>query len=312
MGVMNRLKEGMIVVLFLIVSKGFSVVLSNYRKAKLYTREKISMNRELKRGRIGVVTIVMILVLTMMGCAGQAVKKSLPVSSWGEKYFYKYEPPGILPPGSVKITLAIVSPYFGGTKLDPVYSKVAQGLGRSMAIDLDKIIITKGMTVTGPFETLELMTYPDKKNADLSLTPEFLINTQEKEINQWKAEGGYLTKTIELKIDGWVVLILREPLSSEKIWIKKIEIGEKTEQTKIYAEKVLVGQKPGVVTIPLPLPWQMYQAGEIVYDGRPDAVANMVKEMYPQIMQTTYNYLDTNEILILKEKAEEIRKLKRY
>jgi len=260
------------------------------------------------------VTLVLLTgILILAGCATlpTAEKSALPVSPWGEKYFYKYEPPETKAPGSVKITLAIVNPFFGGgTKIDPIYSKVAEGLSKSMAIDLDKIIVAKGMTVTGPFESLDMMTYPDKKNADLSLTPEFFINVQGRDITGWGGKEGWFAKTVEVKVEGWVVLILREPLTSEKIWVKKIEVGEKTEQAEIYAEKVPVGSKPGVITIPVP--WLQYQPGTIVYDGRPDAVANAVKKIYPEIMHTAWRHLYTQEILILKEKAQEIRRLKRY
>jgi len=240
-----------------------------------------------------------------------AERKPLPVSPWKDKFFYQYEPPEKRPAGSVRVTLAIVSPAFGGNKmLDNIYSKVASGLARSMAIDLDKIIISKGMTVTGPFESLDLMTYPDKKNADLSLTPEFFINVQTRQMGHWEDRDGWFIQAWDVRIDGWVVLILREPLSSEKIWIRKIEVGEKSERAEVYAERVLAGSKPGVVV--LPVPWAQYQPGNIQYDGRVDAVANVIKKMYPEIMQTAWRYLDINEILILKEKAEEIRKLKRY
>lgn len=264
---------------------------------------------------IKVFAILIILAITLVAAACTLLhpveKSPLPVSPWGDKYFYKYEPPETRAPGSVKITLAIVSPCFAGkAPIDPIYSKVADGLSKSLAIDLDKIIISKGMTVTGPFENLDMMTYPDKKNADLSLTPEFLINVQTRDITGWRDEGGWFRKTVEVKVDGWVVLMMREPLSSEKIWVKKIEVGEKVEKAEIYAERVPINSKPGVITIPVP--WQQYQPGTIKYDGRKDALANIVKKMYPEIMQTSYRYLNTDEILVLKEKAAEIRKLKRY
>jgi len=162
------------------------------------------------------------------------------------------------------------------------------------------------MTVTGPFESLDMMTYPDKKNADLSLTPEIFINPQSRDTSQWADVGSYFKKPVEVKVDAWVVLMLREPLSSEKIWIKKVEIKEETEQTEIYAQKVSRGPiRPGSRI-------HNYGPGGIVYDGRKDAVANIIKKIYPQVMQTVWKYLNTEEILILKEKAEEIRKLKRY
>lgn len=200
-----------------------------------------------------------------------------------------------------------MSPYFSEkATIDPIYSKVAKGFVKSMAVDLDKIIIAKGMTITGPFENLDIMTYPDKKNANLTLTPVILINTQSRDITGWNdREDGGLIKTVEVKIDGWVVLEMREPLSSEKIWIKKIEVAEMAETAEIIAEKVPIYGRSGFIPIG-------YNVGRILYDSRPDAMANMMKKMYPAVMQTCWKYIDAEEVLVLDEKAKEIRSLKRY
>lgn len=264
--------------------------------------------------RIAVVMVTLgfvAIIVAFLACAPPQKQArqmvTLPVSSWGENYSYSYEPPEKRPPASVKITVAIVSPIYGGKQqIEPAYSKVAAGLQKSLAIDLDKIIIAKGMTVTGPFENLDMMTYPDKKNADLSLTPEFFVNPQSRDTSQWIDVGSYFKKAVEVKVDAWVALMLREPLSSEKIWIKKVEVGEETEQAEIYAQKVDRGPvKPGSRL-------HNYGLGEFVYDGRKDAVANILKKMYPGIMQTVWKYINTDEILVLKDKSQEIRKLKRY
>lgn len=269
------------------------------------------MSNGLKIGN-GIVLITIIVgILAVVGimsaCAPQQIVR-LPVSPWGDKYFYSYEPPEKRATGSVKVTIAIVSPYFSEkATIDPIYSKVAKGFVKSMAVDLDKIIIAKSMTITGPFENLDIMTYPDKKNANLTLTPVILINTQSRDIAGWNnREDGGLIKTVEVKIDGWVVLEMREPLSSEKIWIKKIEVAEMAETTEIIAEKVPVYRR-STDFIPIG-----YNAGRILYDGRPDAMANMMKKMYPAIMQTCWKYIDAEEVLVLDEKAKEIRSLKRY
>lgn len=120
-------------------------------------------------------------------------------------------------------------------------------------------------------------------------------------------EGGWAVKNATVKVDGWIVLTMREPLSSEKIWIKKIEVNERGPKfVKVYAALVDLGPKPGYKYV------HAYGPGGILYDGRIDAVADIMKEMYPDIMQTAWRYIDTDEILVLKEKAEEIRKLKRY
>lgn len=251
---------------------------------------------------------VLIVGFMLTGCMMEPQTVKLPASSWGDNYFYSYEPPEKRDLGSVKITMAVVNPYFSDkAAIDPAFAKVAKGFVKSMAIDMDKIIIAKGFTVTGPFESLDMMTYPDKKNANLTLTPMIILNAQIRDISGWgnRTDGG-LTKSVEVRVDGWVVLEMREPMSSEKIWIKKIEVAEMTESVEMIAQKVPVYAKDH------PLFPVGYNPGRLLYDGRPDAMAGMMKKMYPIIMQTAWKYIDTDEILALKIKADEIRALKRY
>jgi hypothetical protein len=268
------------------------------------------MTNGLNIGNSKAIIIIVIGILALVGiilACGPQVRTPLPVSSRGDKYSYSYDPPEQAASRSVKITLAVVNPCLGGgATIDRIYSKVADGLAKSMAIDLDKIIIAKGMTATGPFEALDMMTYPDKKNADLSLTPEFLINVQSRDISAWERKGDRLVKTVEVNVDARIVLLMREPLSSEKIWIKTIAVDESPKSAEIFAETVDMGLKPGYHYV------HQYGPGKILYDGRTDAVADIVQKMYPNIMQTTWRYINTDEVLVLKEKADEVRKLKRY
>lgn len=247
------------------------------------------------------VVVIMVLACSMSPKSGS----SIPVSPWGDNYFYSYDPPEQKPVASVPVTIAIVDPSFSKrVELDPLYSKVAKGFAKSLSVDLDKIIVAKGMTVTGPFESLDYMTYPDKKNADLSLTPEFFLNVQTRDTSGWQNVyygRRVLEMTVDVKVDAWVTLMLREPMSSEKIWIKKIQVDEMSEMAKVLANRA--NRRTAL---------DSSGAGNLVYDGRPDAVANIVKKMYPKIMNTVWRYLDTNELKVLKTKAREIRKLKRY
>lgn len=221
-----------------------------------------------------------------------------PTAVWHD-YTFSYEPPSTAPPASVKITLAVVAPsYPDGTQyVNRNYKKVSQGWAKSFATDLDKIIVAKGMTVTGNFDSLDLMTYPDKKNANLSLTPEFVV-TQETHKGHAMLKRGKVVTPVEVHLNGAVRLIMREPLSSEKIWIKSIPVDNLTEKSEIVQEAVFIGGD--------------IRGGEITYNGAEDAVANMVKRLYPSMMDTVWRYLDVQEIAILKEKANEVRKLKRF
>ena len=290
----------------------------------------------------------------------------LPTSHWGDNYFYNYEPAKKLSPASVKATVIVVNPFYKdaeSTLIDPIYAKVGKGFSKSMGVDLDKIIIAKGMTSVGPYLTLEDVTYPDKKNADITLAPRVFLTTQTKYDEKWRyivadrknnlmgkgvllaagegyrmeveakkkarraqmtesgsggeGEGGYDTrmeKNFEMKIGGWVAYVMQEPLSGEKMWVKKLELEERVvDGLEAYEALPIYETRYGGQYNNIPYQYLVrYDKGKILYDGRVEAVADALKEFYPIIMEKAWTYIDTDEILNLKEKTKEIRELKRY
>lgn len=231
----------------------------------------------------------------------------LPISRWGGNYYYNYEPPTTLPPASVRATIIVVNPFYKDAEsilIDPVYSKVGKGLSKSMGVDLDKIIIAKGMTTIGPYLTLDDVTYPDKKNSDLTLAPRVFLNAQTK-YDKWRVDvrAGRIERNFSMKIGGWVSYVMQEPLSGEKIWVKKLELEERDVSGLEVYQAVPVHKGNYVID---------HKAGEMLYDGRADAIADALKTFYPTIMGKAWTYIDTAEILNLKEKTKEIRELKRY
>jgi hypothetical protein len=217
--------------------------------------------------------------------------------------------------------MAIVSPSFAqdnefAIKHDPV----AKGFTRSLGIDLDKLLIAKGMTVTGPYESLDMMTYPDKKNADLSLTPGIILNATVKE-GEWTRSGNNLVRPVQVVMDGSVALVMREPLSSEKIWIKKIPLQSVSKSGQIVVKQQVVqigdssrlaGRKKVSLLDLMEASQVEIRPGDIIVDGAEEAMADCIQDMYKPIMDTAWNYINGEEIKVLKGKADEVRKLKRY
>ena len=46
-----------------------------------------------------------------------------------------------------------------------------------------------------------------------------------------------------------------------------------------------------------------YDSGQLLYDDKVDAMANMLKKVYPMIMEKCWIYIDDHEILSLREKT---------
>ncbi len=254
----------------------------------------------------------------MSACAPREhIVKPLPTSPWGDNFSYSYKLPEEKTPVSVQATIAVVNPYYKEAEtalLDPMYSKVAKGFAKSMAVDLDRILVAKRMTVNGPFATIEDMTYPDKKGADLTLTPRVFITTYVKD-GRWRIDKRCkrMERDFEMRIGGWIAFEMREPLSNEKIWIKKMELEDMVvKDVEVYAaepQRYEVSGGPGPLRRERVSAWK---TGEPLYNGKVNAIAGSLKKVYPAVMEKFWTYINTEEILNLKTKTKEIRDLKRY
>lgn len=259
--------------------------------------------------------------------------KFLPASAWGDRYTYRYDPPSQKKAASVPATIIVVNPYYketDSTLANPTYSKVAKGFSSSMGVDTDKVLIAKGMTSKGPFSTEDEITYSDKKVADLAIVPKVFLTADSRYISKWLVEGNYqydeqiitvMSREFEMKIGGWVSFVMQEPLSAQKMWIKRLELPETIVKGIEYYRAIpqyetRTHYDPGFLFVP-PTTSQYkvlvgHNPGEMIYDGKKEALANAIKQMYPEIMGKLWTYVDTDEIISLKEKVKEIRELKRY
>ena len=252
----------------------------------------------------------------------ERVLPPLPSSPWGEKYSYRYEPPQKKGVASVLATIVVVNPFYKEAEsafAEALYSKVAKGFSASMGVDMDKVVIAKGMTVKGPYATLDEITYSDKKGSDLTLAPKVFITTHTKYIGDlkyltYRNESGQEevrgTREFEMNIGGWIAFVMQEPLSGEKMWIKKLELEdtvvrgiesyEATPQYTTYRTGCLNEIENSYLS--------GYTLGKLMYDGKVDAMADMLKKIYPTIMEKCWTYIDADEIISLRENVKEIRK----
>lgn len=281
--------------------------------------------------RRAVMCAALALVSMVCGCATEEVAQQrqlppVPSSPWGGNYSYRYEPPAKSPAASVSATIVVVNPFYKESEsilADPTYSRVGKGFSASMGVDMDKVVIAKGMTVKGPYSALDEITYSDKKGSHLTLAPKLFITTRTKYIgdprtvtyrNDMGQEELRQDRDFEMNIGGWVAFVMQEPLSAEKMWIKKLELEDTTirgiesyaviPQYSTYRTGCFDEFEHSYVS--------GYTLGKLMYDGKVDAVADVLKTLYPTIMEKCWTYIDTEEVLSFKEKVKEIRELKRY
>lgn len=249
--------------------------------------------------RLKNVFLLSILLLLVVGCAGIIQETPPQVTILP---IFSFESPNIETKKN-NIVLGIIKPIHDtGFLTIPVMdsenrTNIKNTIGyftKSMATDFEKIIIARGYRAKGPFDSLSDMAYPDKKGSDLLLSSEIFLSTSYSTTGKADFSGFFgPAKDGILTVSGFMKLMIFEPLSGEKMWIKKINF-----------EPVSIGYK-----------FSYYDVGKeqkIKIDTRPEKLKIALEKIYPKIMNVAWKYLHPEEILYLKKESQEIRKRKQY
>jgi len=291
---------------------------------------RLLVGSALKRG-LGIFVAHVGVAAVLIGVAGCVAAPAprpitpMPESAWGGRYDFHYEIPAGATAPAVPVTVAVVTPAFPHDwreEESSYYQAVTKGFHASMGTDLEKILIAKSMTCTGPFPSRNEMTYAQKKGATLTLAPEILLKVVVKDVNPARPVGQTMAmgeaarqdQDFTMSVTGWITFIMEEPLSGEKMWIKKLELGPVDVQGVVVTQMTpVVSTNPGDGLLVGPYSYVSgYTAGKIMFDGRPDALADAMKQLYPVIMTQFQKYIDSEELVQLKKQCEEIRTGKRY
>ncbi len=230
---------------------------------------------------------------------------------------FSFEPPSV-ETKKLNIVLGIVAPSYDTKVLElPVAVRAEDRLrmrnvidlfSRSMASDFERMVIARGFNFKGPFKSLDYMTYPDKKESDLTLTPKIVITTTDGARRAGggmfllaSRDNGFLLASHDscvLTVSGFIEMIILEPLSGEKMWIKKIDFEPVSVNCKFSYDL----KDKGKIT----------QRIEVKVDTRPDALGAALERIYPAVMDTAWRYFHPDEVKRLKQESQEIRERKRY
>src|SRR5208283_2239113 len=124
-----------------------------------------------------------------------------------------------------------------------------------------------------------------------------------------RSVGTTIERGFVMHLSGWVSFVMQEPLSGEKMWIKKLDFDPiEVRGVEIYgAIPIYQGGGCGGQQI------TGYNSnGNLLFDGKVDAMASALKQYYPIVISQFQKYLDPDEMVALKTKVEEIRKSKVY
>lgn len=237
--------------------------------------------------------VAVALVLVNCGPEQQQVRKT--EVKYAPNFQYGY-PKGEAP--ATDVTVALVRP----TYIAPGYTDKegyrdhhhVAAFKASIATQLQEMLTTKGFRLTGPFDSTNDMTFPDKKAADLALTPQVTLTWtfppggwRQGPPNQWtgQADRSYWMEGT-CSGTGFVSYVLIEPMSGEKLWIKKVDIAPVEVDCNARGDK-----------------------DDHVYQ---DGIGRILEAAYQAAMAKAWTYLSPEELTLLKAKAKELRDKKVY
>jgi hypothetical protein len=213
--------------------------------------------------------------------------------------------------GSAGVAFAVAGVTYNSDKevLWPTYPQFIN-LDKAIKDDLTKLLTAKGFSMRGPFDSYDLVSYPEKKTIDFWLVPtmELLVTLKdraEKVESVWAAPSAYILSG-NAEINGKMILEFREIVTKELMWSKTIPFTD----TFPYSVRI-VRYNPGLYIegtwnpkYGKPTPFNY----ALIMDG----VAKVVEKHYPDIMATISKLIDPEEMMIIKKQCQELKSKKGY
>lgn len=256
-----------------------------------------------------------VLLSVALGCSA-APPPAPPPAPYVPTYTYQSAQPAAT---QAEISIAVIDPVVKGTVND------ADGLGMLKALPsaFADLITAKGMKYRGPFESRDVMTFPDKKGSDLALYPEMEVDAGWQPVNVLtnqdvqKPDGTWIVApTCDMKIAtrGRVSFIVLEPLTGEVLWRKTVQI-EPSEATVPgqSGEVCSMGpQQMGYWTMPgAPPPATSDSSPKPALEGEAGNVYRRALEaVFMATMKSIDAYMNVEEFETLRQQSQELREKK--
>ena len=274
--------------------------------------EGTAMKAGRKRAAVSMAAVAMFTVM-LCGCAAKAPEPIEPLS-----YSFRFE----APEGSDKklgITVGIVKPQWGkdsftydapfalkenerllqpnmAASRGPIPNQARSLLNEftsAVGTEYEAMLTRRGFETMGPFSEIDEMTYPQKQASNMVLIPELHMNiSAQPEVVAVDVVKGTATIRAEL------LLQIFEPLSKEKLWLKRISFESEPfqYQYKFDYDSIENG----------------YQRKYVKWDNRAQRMAGALVKFYDEIMNTSWKYFSPDELVVLKTQSDEIRSKKRF
>lgn len=190
------------------------------------------------------------------------------------------------------------------TKISP---DLQRGLNRRLQYDantischltaeIERLLVARGITVTNVFESINDMTFTQKKETTALLYPVITIKLLQESNTEYA--DGQPQKThgdIKLRVDASAVML--EPLSGEKVWVKHIYAGK---------DNMLINYSGFIENNPSPFKIQAN-----IKDVAQNIDSRLV-ELNNQILAAISKHVTKEEFKYLDEDIKKLKGIKRY
>lgn len=183
----------------------------------------------------------------------------------------------------------------------------------NLLTSIESIMLNKGYNVVGAFENWDTMTYDEKKNVDFLVIPEFNLNdlgkvsissSQPLTVSLATLQAGKSTCSGSVNLKGELGFTILEPLSREKIYVKKLDLGS-IEPIDVNVE-VQYGNSVLAETAYNELTNKCIEAWN-------NAASKSLEVIYNKFIEAFQNYFpEGEEAKMLNKQAKEVKSLKRF
>ncbi len=214
---------------------------------------------------------------------------------------YDWTPPSIAPARSAEVTLVLISPnYMKGFEEanEPTFRKFRE----NMATDFEELLVARGYSIRGPFNSYDEIVFRDKQDADLIMEVEINFNMEAVQ-GTLKARPDFGAAMLgqrrdkyfldgELLLDGKINIMLKEPSTQEKLWIKSVPL----QNLRINARTAKYSTIKG-----------LFKDSNLL-----NSLEAALDKSYQSAMNLAWKYLEPEELRQLKAQVKAIRKKKTY
>jgi len=263
--------------------------------------------------------IILLLVLLITGLFLVACQSRMPAPTQPQSPNFVFQPPSS---SAIKTDMAIgiLSPSAKGSLFVQNYSNTAyetfrinrsdhaiasrsiQSFLTSAQTDLEKILIAKGFPTAGSYASFDDMTYSQKAQATLVLQPYFDVN-----LDVAKPQG--FSRERIATISGFLSFELVEPMTREKIWIKRLQIPPLTKN--VPRPKIDLFGEPKSVVVGNQLQMSLINPTEDT-SLQDDSLIGILNDFYAITMTKIWEHFDPVELAQLKSQVMEVRQKSQY